>query len=147
MSNQNSKYLESLVATIATSEEMLKRLKTRNEMLAEREKAPEGFSAYDLNEFGILRIKTQGEIDVLEKVIKEKKDYFEKYAEEYKKDLAETREKYADLVAFAKTKINSNKAINHALTSVKWDIQEKDEDARVFFYKRLRDIISKEKLK
>jgi hypothetical protein len=136
-------YLDDLKKTLDTTIEMRDRLKFRIESLNEKCKNTRDHDDYDVNEFRITIIKTQGEIDVLDKIIKEKTEYFENYAKEYEFDLAETEKYYDRLIEKAKTLKDKSPALQHALGSVKWDVQKESEEARVFFYKRLKDIINK----
>jgi len=136
-------YLDDLKKTLDTTIEMRDRLNSRIKFLKERCEITREYDEYDTNEFKITIIKTQGEIDVLNKIIKEKTEYFENYAKEYEFDLAETEKYYDSLIAKAKTLKDKSPALQHALGSVKWDVQKESEEARVFFYKRLKEIINK----
>lgn len=136
-------YLEDLKKTLDTTIEMRERLKKRISFLKEKSEFTRDYDEYEVNEFGITIIKTQGEIDVLDKIIKEKTEYFENYAKEYEHDLAETNKYYDTMVAKAKSLMDKSPALQHALKSVKWDVQKDSEEARVFFYKRLKEIINK----
>ena len=136
-------YLDDLKATLNTTIEMRDRLTYRLKYLTERCQFTEKYDDYDINEFKITMIKSQGEIDVLNKIIKEKTEYFENYAKEYELDLEETKKNYDSMIAKAKSLQAKSPALQHALGSVKWEVQKESEEARVFFYKRLKDIVNK----
>jgi hypothetical protein len=139
----NSNYLQKLLSTIDLNVEMRDRLVFRNDKLKEMFKQDDKYSDYELNEFRITMIKTENEIDVMNKVIKEKTEYFQNYAKEYENDLQEMNLNYKKVLQKAEDLRKKIKAIDHALSTVKWDMIENNEENKVFFYKRLRDLIAK----
>ena len=138
-----STYLKSLNDTIKDTIEMRDRLVFRNNKLEEKFKQVGKYDDYELNEFRILMLKTQGEINALNKVINEKQEYFKNYASEYEKDLKECNVNYDAVIEKAKLLKNKRSDIANALNTVKWDVQKENEEARVFFYKRLKDLLAK----
>lgn len=138
-----STYLKSLNDSIKDTLEMRDRLVFRNNKLEERFKQVNKYDDYELNEFRILMLKTQGEINALNKVINEKQEYFKNYASEYEKDLKECNVNYDAVIEKAKLLKNKRSDIANALNTVKWDVQKENEEARVFFYKRLKDLLAK----
>lgn len=138
-----SSYLKSLNDTIKDTLEMRDRLVFRNSKLEEKFKQVNKYDDYELNEFRILMLKTQSEISVLNKVIHEKQEYFKNYAAEYERDLKECNLNYDAIIEKAKLVKNNRQDIANALNTVKWDIQKQSEEARVFFYKRLKDLLAK----
>ena len=138
-----STYLKSLNDSIKDTLEMRDRLVFRNNKLEERFKQLNKYDDYELNEFRILMLKTQGEINALNKVINEKQEYFKNYASEYEKDLKECNVNYDSVIEKAKLVKNKRSDIANALNTVKWDVQKENEEARVFFYKRLKDLLAK----
>lgn len=138
-----STYLKSLNDSIKDTLEMRDRLVFRNNKLEERFKQVNKYDDYELNEFRILILKTQGEINALNKVINEKQEYFKNYASEYEKDLKECNVNYDAVIEKAKLVKNKRSDIANALNTVKWDVQKENEEARVFFYKRLKDLLAK----
>lgn len=138
-----STYLKSLNDSIKDTLEMRDRLVFRNNKLEERFKQVNKYDDYELNEFRILMLKTQGEINALNKVINEKQEYFKNYASEYEKDLKECNVNYDAIIEKAKLVKNKRSDIANALNTVKWDVQKENEEARVFFYKRLKDLLAK----
>ena len=138
-----SEYLNKLMDTIKDTIEMRDRLQFRNDSLNKMLLQVDKYSDYELNEFRITIMKTKNEIDVLNKVITEKENYFKNYAAEYEKDLDETNKNYDSLIQKAKALQNTRIDIGQALNTVKWDLQKESEEARVFFYKRLKGLMSK----
>ena len=140
----NSPYLQKLLSTVALNEEVLERLKFRITKLEEKCKLSTT-DEYDFNEYRITIIKTQNEIDVLSKVIKEKKEYFEMYAKEYESDLQEMKQNFANIVRKAKEVRGKSKPIDHALSTVNWGMleMEQHEEEKVFFYKKLKGLLAK----
>jgi len=69
----NSNYLQKLLSTIDLNVEMRDRLMFRNDKLKEMFKQDDKYSDYELNEFRITMIKTENEIDVMNKVIYDNK--------------------------------------------------------------------------
>ena len=138
-----SPYIDDLKKTLETTIEMRDRLKLRISMLTDMCSDMEKYNAYEINEFRITMIKSQGEVDAIQKVINEKTSYFEQYAKEYELDRQETIKNYDRIVEIAKRNAEKIPAVHHSLSSVKWDVQKESEEARVFFYKRLKGILEK----
>jgi hypothetical protein len=138
-----STYLKSLMDSIKETIEMRDRLNFRIKAINEKIKNNRDYDEYDINEFHITIIKTQGEVNALTRVINEKEEYFKNYAKEYEKDLKETNLNYNAIIEKAKLVKDKRKDIANALDTVKWDIQKNSEEARVFFYKRLKDLLAK----
>jgi hypothetical protein len=138
-----STYLKSLMDSIKETIDMRDRLNFRIKAINEKIKNNRDYDEYDINEFHITIIKTQGEVNALTRVINEKEQYFKNYAEEYERDLKETNLNYNAIIEKAKLVKDKRKDIANALDTVKWDIQKNSEEARVFFYKRLKDLLAK----
>ena len=138
-----SAYLKSLMDTIKDTIEMRDRLNFRIKAINEKIKNNRDYDEYDINEFHITLIKTQSELTVLNKVIYEKETYFKNYAAEYERDLKECNLNYDSIIEKAKLVKSKRADIANALDTVKWDLQKENEEARVFFYKRLKDLLAK----
>jgi hypothetical protein len=138
-----STYLKSLMDSIKETIEMRDRLNFRIKAINEKIKNNRDYDEYDINEFHITLIKTQGEVNALTRVINEKQEYFKNYAEEYQRDLKECNVNYDAVVEKAKLVKSKRPDIANALDTVKWDIQKNNEEAKVFFYKRLKDLLAK----
>ena len=96
---------------------------------------------YDKNDIEIIKIKTQGEIDVLRKVIFEKENYFLKFMEGFVKDLEEIDSNYQNVLDKCKEKALKDSNIDKILKSVNWEMVNDNLEVKVHLYKRLKGLI------
>lgn len=138
MSELNHPYMKVLQGTLTTTRLMLECLEKRKVLItADMSKKSE----YEKNEIQITLIKTQGEIDVLKGIIREKENYFAKYIQEFAKDVDEMDKNYDRLLKEGKAVEKTNKGVQQLFGSVKWDVMEKNIEVKLVFYKRLRDLL------
>jgi hypothetical protein len=98
-------------------------------------------SEYEKNEIEITKIKTQGEIDVLKRVINEKENYFIKFMQGFVKDLEEMDANYDTVLKKATDKSHKDIGLNNILKSVNWAMVNESLEVKVHLYKRLKDLI------
>lgn len=135
-------YLDKLQQSLEISKELLKCLITRKQWL--KKKIYDNTSLVDMNELNedkIIIIDTQSRIDTLAAVIREKEVYFKKFAEQFDKDIAEMNLKYDSLLQKAKEIQHKNSAVNWLMTNAKFENLEISIEAKVHFYKKLKDTI------
>lgn len=146
---QSTSYLKNLEDSLATSREMLELLNNKIAMIDMRidnytYHGKDGDKKYvwELNEDKISRIKTQGEIHILQKLIKEKHDYFVKYAQEFDIIKAECDRNYTKLLHQASLEKHHNKPLEQFLATVDFKVIESGIEYKVNFYKRLKTLMN-----
>jgi hypothetical protein len=132
------KYLKELEQTIDIQKELLSRLEKRVELLLQIDAG----NKYDDNENQIVIIKTNAEINALKHILKEKHDYFVKYAAAIGKEFAELDEKFDAVIEEAKLKSDSNDKIKRLLNSVDINVAKSHEQSKLYLYNKLVSLIN-----
>ncbi len=138
-----SLYLADLKGSIASQVKLLgllrKRIEINNEKLGYRSLTEE-----EINELSISNIKTMGEIETLEKIIKEKENYFEEYAVYFEADLKEANANWEAIIQAAKLKVDKNPILKPYLEEAAKEANavKTNYDKKVFVYKRLRSLLN-----
>lgn len=87
----------------------------------------------------ISKVKTEGELDVLKRIIAEKENYFKQYMVQFEKDIVEVTEKYQRLVDIAKK--STKDQVKRILGTVVWERIEGDDEAKIALYKQLKKYV------
>lgn len=135
----NEKYLFELESTLDIQKELLARLEQRVVYLSN----VEGVSDYQENENQILIIKTNAEIGALKHIIKEKHDYFVKYAASMGKQALEFDEKFDSILEKAQAAAKSNYEIMTILNSIDIEAVKYNKDSKLFLYNKLLGLLNK----
>ena len=131
-------YIDTLKATLNTQNSLLKHLEQRVEYL-NSEIANCESPNYHTNEAGISIIKTQAEIETLKKVLFEKTRYFEKFAEQFEIEYAEMMKNYEMVMKNAHVRSAKNHVLKTMLEKVNKEALLNDKEAKLFFYKKVRE--------
>ena len=99
-------------------------------------------SAFEKNEADLIKINTANEIAALNRVIKEKEQYFVQYMKQYIEDIDEVESNFTTLLAHAKEKAKTNPELNTFLNQIIWDNLEKNTEAKIYFYKQIKKKIA-----
>lgn len=134
----NEKYLFDLESTLDLQKELLARLEKRIVFLTELEPIFDD----QKNENQILIIKTKAEIGALKHIIKEKHDYFVKYAASMGKQEIEFDEKFDSVLEKAQLKAKSNLEIQDILSKVNIEEVKLVKDSKLFLYNKLSSLIN-----
>jgi hypothetical protein len=133
-------YLDTLKETLATQNKLLvlleKRLEYLNSEIANCE-SPN----YHTNEAQITIIKTESEILTLKKVLKEKTEYFEKFAQHFELEYADMERKYDKLMENAFLRAGKLPKLKTFLNNANKKLIETDKEAKLFFYKKVKEYI------
>jgi len=137
-----SYYLDSLNKTIQTQVDLLNAYKKRVEINKHKQEKS-SLNEEDYNEATISTLKTMAEIETLENVIKEKKNYFEMYSKHFEKDLNEANAEWDSLIQKARLQLPKKPQIKPFIDAIDGleDINT-DLDKKVFIYKRLKPLIN-----
>ena len=134
--DKKNKYIDTINESLDLSKEILSLLEARIELIKEEIATK---SEYEQNEYKIVIYKTNQEIEVLKKIIREKEAYLKKYVENFEKDWKEVESNFVLLLAKAR---NSNKEqVKALLSKTNFDVADSDCEAKVFLYKKLKSII------
>lgn len=99
-------------------------------------------SAFEKNEADLIKINTTNEIAALNRVIREKEQYFVQYMKQYIEDMDEVESNFTTLVADAKEKAKTNPELNTFLNQIIWENLEKNTEAKIYFYKQIKKKIA-----
>lgn len=99
-------------------------------------------SAFEKNEADLIKINTANEIAALNRVIKEKEQYFVQYMKQYIEDIDEVESNFTTLVTDAKEKAKTNPELNTFLNQIIWENLEKNTEAKIYFYKQIKKKIA-----
>ena len=99
-------------------------------------------SAFEKNEADLIKINTINEIAALNRVIREKEQYFVQYMKQYIEDMDEVESNFTTLVADAKEKAKTNPELNTFLNQIIWENLEKNTEAKIYFYKQIKKKIA-----
>jgi predicted TIM-barrel fold metal-dependent hydrolase len=135
-----SYYLDGLNKTIQAQVDLLNAYKKRIYLNEQKQKS--SLNEEELNEVTISNLKTMAEIETLENVIAEKKNYFDNYAKHFEKDLNEANEKWDKLIEKTRVVVKLKPHLQQFLDAIDNinDINA-DLDKKVFIYKRLKPLI------
>jgi ribonuclease D len=139
-----SYYLDSLNKTIQTQVDLLNAYKKRIEINKFKQLHLESsLNDEELNEVTISTLKTMAEIETLENIIKEKKNYFENYSKFFETQLNETNEGWDSLISKARLELPKKPQLKTFIDAIDGleDINS-DLDKKVFIYKRLKPLIN-----
>ena len=131
------KYLKELEQTIDIQRELLSRLEKRVSLLSEAKTHNE----YDDNENQIIIIRTNAEINALKHILKEKHDYFVKYAAAVGKQYAELDEKFDSVFEQAKQQAQTNPTIQKLLNSIDVQVTKSHQESKLYLYNKLLSLI------
>jgi len=133
MKEINHPYIKELQDTLKVHKKMLDCLEKRL-VLIHTDYATK--NEYEKNEIEITKIRTQGEIDALKKVIKAREDYFEKYMQNFIVEVEEMESNFENTISKAK-KI---KEAQDLLKLVDWKVVEENIQAKIKLYQRLKNL-------
>jgi len=132
-----SEYLTKLEENLSSTYEMLDLLNTRLQLL----RNSDGKSPYEINEGKILAIKTKAEVETLQRIINEKRAYFEAYRKQFILDCKEMDNQFDFYLQKANKLAASNEAINNVLIKSKYDIIDRRIDVKLAFYKSIKRLV------
>jgi hypothetical protein len=139
MSKKN--YLDELMETLAPQKELAQLLKAKIEEIKKIVDSDDLISELDKINFKIEVIRTTQELFTVEKVLKEKEDYFKKYAIQFEKDYQEANQKYKQLIEKAKIKAKTYSNVKSLLEKVNFQAIETSKELKVTFYKRFKNLV------
>lgn len=139
MSKKN--YLDELMETLAPQQQLAKLLKDKIVEIKKIVDSDNTISELDKINFKIEVIRTTQELFTVEKVLKEKEDYFKKYAIQFEKDYQEANQRYKQVIEKAKIKAKTDATVKSLLEKVNFQAIETSKELKVTFYKRFKNLV------
>ena len=131
-------YLKGLLDTLADYNKLLSLLQQREQVF---NTCRSQLNSWDYNEALIILAKNKVEINVLKDVIREKEEYFKKYAPEFNERIKKMEAGFEALVSRAKYLSQSDQSLKSILDKVKWDVVATDTEVKVHLYENLVNLI------
>lgn len=94
---------------------------------------------YERNEHEIMLIKTTGEISAIDRLVKEKEQYFIKFMQQFTIDLEEC-DRHFDLV-LTKAKESTNEEVKKLLPIIDWNRVNSNAEDKVKIFKKLKALV------
>jgi hypothetical protein len=139
MSKKN--YLDELMETLAPQKQLSQLLKDKIVEIKKIVDSDNTINELDKINFKIEVIRTTQELFTLEKVLKEKEDYFKKYAIQFEKDYQEANQRYKQVIEKAKIKAKTDATVKSLLEKVNFQAIETSKELKVTFYKRFKNLV------
>jgi len=93
------------------------------------------------NEDQILKIKTIQEIDVLEKILFQKNQYFENYSRQFELDLASAKKNFKEVVKKAWVKAEKNEVLMNLMKRANFKEADTNDEVLVIMYNKLKEYV------
>lgn len=136
-------YLDELMETLAPQKELAQLFKDKIEELNAIIERDFSCSELEVINFKIDVVKTKQELFTLEKVIKEKEEYFKKYAVQFELDYKEANKNFKQVLEKAKILAMTDKKLKDLLDKVNFTAIETNKEVKVAFYKRFKGLVQK----
>ena len=139
MSKKN--YLDELMETLVPQKQLAQLLKDKTEEIKKILSTDESVSELEKINLKIEVIRTTQELVIVEKMLKEKEDYFKKYAIQFEKDYQEANQRYKQVIEKAKIKAKTDSNVKSLLEKVNFQAIETSRELKVTFYKRFKNLV------
>jgi hypothetical protein len=131
-------YMKKLQETMQPMRDLLSYYKERL-IFIEQEK--DSKTLREQNEDKILKIKTIQEIDVLEKILFQKNQYFENYARQFELDLKDARKNFKEVVRKAWIKAEKNEVLMNLMKRANFKEADTNDEVLVIMYNKLKEYV------
>jgi hypothetical protein len=137
-----SSYLDDLRSSIANQVRLAELFGKRIELYRQK-LSDSSLTSEELIECEISLLKTAGEVETLNKIIKEKQSYFEEYSQYFQADLQEANQLWETIIKRAKEQVGKNSMLEPYLKAVdEMGLNvNADYDKKVFVYKRIKSLL------
>lgn len=127
-------------------QDTLKTAETKKELLEKRlamiDLEYQGRSPYQLNEAEIIKIETRSEISSISRVIREKKQYYVKFMQQYIEDIDEIESNFDTVINKAKEMAKNDEVLAERLKMVNWTGLDSNTEAKIYVYKQFKKYIN-----
>ena len=136
--SEYSSYIKELQDTLSVHKKLLDCLEKRMVLIHTNYTEK---NEYEKNEIEITKIKTQGEIDSIKKVIQHREQYFKTFVLKFVEDAEEMENNYNSVLWEVKMKQEQIKGAKDLLYSINWKNVEEHIEVKIKVYQRLRDLL------
>lgn len=136
--SQYSSYIKELQDTLSVHKKLLDCLEKRMVLIHTNYTQK---NEYEKNEIEITKIKTQGEIDSIKKVIQSRENYFKSFMAKFFHDAEEMDKNYESVLSKVKARQDEIKGAKDLLYSINWKNVEEHIEVKLKIYQRLRDLL------
>jgi hypothetical protein len=131
-------YMKKLQETMQPMRDLLSYYKERL-IFIEQEK--DSKTLREQNEDKILKIKTIQEIDVLEKILFQKNQYFENYSRQFELDLTSAKKNFKEVVKKAWVKAEKNEVLMNLMKRANFKEADTNDEVLVIMYNKLKEYV------
>lgn len=134
-------YLDELMETLAPQKQLAQLFKEKIREINSIIDSDLSCTDLEVINYKIEIVKTKQELFTLEKVIKEKEEYFKKYAIQFELDYSEANKNFKQVLEKVKIKAKTDAKIQELLDKVNFTAIESNKEVKVAFYKRFKGFI------
>jgi hypothetical protein len=131
-------YMKKLQETMQPMRDLLRHYRERLKLI-ELEK--DSKTLREQNEDKILKIKTIQEIDVLEKILFQKNQYFENYSRQFELDLKDARKNFKEVVRKAWINAEKNEVLMNLMKRANFKEADTNDEVLVIMYNKLKEYV------
>jgi len=131
-------YMKKLQETMQPMRDLLRQYRERLKLI-ELEK--DSKTLREQNEDKILKIKTIQEIDVLEKILFQKNQYFENYSRQFELDLTAAKKNFKEVVRKAWIKAEKNEVLMNLMKRANFKEADTNDEVLVIMYNKLKEYV------
>lgn len=131
-------YMKKLQETMQPMRDLLRHYRERLKLI-ELEK--DSKTLREQNEDKILKIKTIQEIDVLEKILFQKNQYFENYSRQFELDLTAAKKNFKEVVSKAWIKAEKNEVLMNLMKRANFKEADTNDEVLVIMYNKLKEYV------
>jgi len=138
METKQKTYLQLLKDTMQPMKDMLSYYENRLKFI---DKEYDLKTPREKNEDQILRIKTIQEMDVLNKILHQKNEYFKHYAAQFEQDLKEAKKNFKKTVEKCWEVAKTNDALMKLMKAANLKEAEKNDEVLVIMYNKFKQFV------
>jgi len=138
METKQKTYLQLLKYTMQPMKDMLSYYENRLKFI---DKEYDLKTPREKNEDQILRIKTIQEMDVLNKILHQKNEYFKHYAAQFEQDLKEAKKNFKKTVEKCWEVAKTNDALMKLMKAANLKEAEKNDEVLVIMYNKFKQFV------
>ena len=131
-------YMKKLQETMKPMRDLLSYYKERLKLI---EAQKDDITPYDQNEYKIIKIKTIQEIDVLEKILFQKNQYFENYSRQFELDLKDAKKNFKEVVKKAWIKAEKNEVLMNLMKRANFKEADTNDEVLVIMHNKLKEYV------
>lgn len=133
-------YLETLQETMKPMKDMLGYYELRLRYI-DKSLKDDSVTEREKNEDRILRIKTVQEMDVLNKILFQKNEYFKNYARQFEQDLKDAKKNFKETVKKCWVVAENNEALMKLMKSANFKEAETNDEVLVIMHNKFKQFV------